>query len=136
MASALLLLLLLLCAGVCGDPTQEVFPLTDIANFRGPVTDYAPGSIVRFRVLMQVNHGGRLAFCICDRSSNLDQACFNSRQLLRCVQVSAALLFWCTWWHTHAACGAHCSAVQCCCQQRAALLIWCWLESGGSAWSL
>jgi hypothetical protein len=82
-ALLLLLLPLLYCAGVCGNPTQEVFPHTDIANFRGPVTDYAPGSIVRFRVLMQVNHGGRLAFRICDRSSNLDQACFNSRQLLR-----------------------------------------------------
>jgi hypothetical protein len=68
---------------VCGDPTQEVSPATNIANFRGPVTTFAPGSVVRMRVLMQVNHGGRLTFRICDRSSNLDQACFNSRELLR-----------------------------------------------------
>jgi hypothetical protein len=32
---------------------------------------------------MQVNHGGRLTFRICDRSTNLDQNCFNGRTLLR-----------------------------------------------------
>jgi hypothetical protein len=87
----MLLLLLLLpllthplrCAGVCGDPVQEVSPETNIIGFRGPVTDYQACAVVRFRVLMQVNHGGRLTFRICDRSNNLDQARFNSRVLLR-----------------------------------------------------
>jgi hypothetical protein len=73
----------LLLSGVCGDPYQEVSPATNMANFQGPVTTYQSGQIIRVSVRLQVNHGGRLTFRLCDRRTNLDQGCFNSRTLLR-----------------------------------------------------
>jgi hypothetical protein len=71
------------CAGVCRDPYQGIS--SDLTTFTtGPVTSYTAGQRVSFRVRMQVNHGGRLTFRICDRSTGLDQNCFtNGRTLLR-----------------------------------------------------
>uniref|UniRef100_A0A383WNU1 Uncharacterized protein n=1 Tax=Tetradesmus obliquus TaxID=3088 RepID=A0A383WNU1_TETOB len=73
----------LLFSGVCGDPYQEVSPATNIANFLGPVTTYQSGQIIRANVRLQVNHGGRITFRLCDRRTSLDQGCFNARTLLR-----------------------------------------------------
>uniref|UniRef100_A0A383WKR5 Uncharacterized protein n=1 Tax=Tetradesmus obliquus TaxID=3088 RepID=A0A383WKR5_TETOB len=72
-----------MATGVCGDPYQEVSPATNIANFPGPVTTYQSGQVIRANVRLQVNHGGRITFRLCDRRSNLDQGCFNARTLLR-----------------------------------------------------
>ncbi|WIA36814.1 hypothetical protein OEZ86_008069 [Tetradesmus obliquus] len=69
--------------GVCGDPYQEISPATNIANFPGPVTTYQSGQVIRANVRLQVNHGGRITFRLCDRRTNLDQGCFNARTLLR-----------------------------------------------------
>ncbi|WIA36822.1 hypothetical protein OEZ86_008086 [Tetradesmus obliquus] len=68
--------------GVCGDPYQEA-PASNMANIRGPVTTYRSGQVFRVNVRLQVNHGGRLTFRLCDRRTNLDQACFNARTLVR-----------------------------------------------------
>lgn len=81
-SSCMTVLLLAAVAGVCGDPYQES-PITNIANFAGPVTTYTSGQTIRVTVRLQVNHGGRLTFRLCDRRSNLDQSCFNARPLLR-----------------------------------------------------
>lgn len=72
-------------AGVCGDPYQEVSPSTNIAAISNyPIQAiYTSGQTVRFSIRMQVNHGGRFTFRLCDRRTNLDQACFNARTLLR-----------------------------------------------------
>ncbi len=66
---------------MCGDPYQGI--ASDLTSFVGPVTSFTAGQTVRMRVKMQVNHGGRLTFRICDRSSGLDQNCFDSRTLFR-----------------------------------------------------
>lgn len=73
------------CAGVCGDPYQES-PTTNLATFTGltwPVTTFTAGQTFKPTVKLQVNHGGRITFRLCDRRSNLDQACFDGRTLLR-----------------------------------------------------
>ncbi|WIA28065.1 hypothetical protein OEZ86_010650 [Tetradesmus obliquus] len=69
--------------GVCGDPYQEVSPASNMATFQGPVTAYQSGQTIRVSVRLQVNHGGRLTFRLCDRKTNLDQGCFNARTLVR-----------------------------------------------------
>jgi hypothetical protein len=70
---------------VCGDPTQEVSPATNIAAISNyPIqARYTSGQTVRFTVNLQVNHGGRFTFRLCDRRDNLDQGCFDQRVLLR-----------------------------------------------------
>ncbi|WIA16618.1 hypothetical protein OEZ85_013285 [Tetradesmus obliquus] len=68
--------------GVCGDPYQEA-PASNMANYAGPVTTYRSGQTITVNVRLQVNHGGRLTFRLCDRRTNLDQGCFNARTLQR-----------------------------------------------------
>jgi hypothetical protein len=80
---------------VCGDPYQEVSPATNLATFQGPVTTYQSGQTIRVTVRLQVNHGGRLTFRLCDRRTNLDQACFNARTLLRYYLLAASALQLC-----------------------------------------
>eukprot|EP00775_Hariotina_reticulata_P006044 gene6044-6282_t len=63
-----------------GDPL--VTNMAALTNYPIQAT-YTSGQTVRFSVLLQVNHGGRFTFRLCDRRSNLDQACFNARTLLR-----------------------------------------------------
>jgi len=84
-----------ICAsGVCGDPYQEVSPLTNIAAITNyPIqATYTSGQTVTFTIKMQVNHGGRMTFRLCDRRTDLNQACFNARTLLRSVYLHGELV--------------------------------------------
>ncbi|KAF8060357.1 endochitinase [Scenedesmus sp. PABB004] len=73
--------------GVCGDPWQN---LRDPANanwmaaqVQSPSATYAPGSRVSLQWTITTNHGGWIGFKICDRNTNLDQACFDRFPLQR-----------------------------------------------------
>lgn len=83
-----------ICSGVCGDPYQEVSPLTNIAAITNyPIqATYTSGQTVTFTIKMQVNHGGRMTFRLCDRRTDLNQACFNARTLLRSVYLHGELV--------------------------------------------
>ena len=71
--------------GVCGDPYQEQ-ATTNFAwqGFSSQAT-YASGGIINVEVMLNVNHGGKFEFSLCNRNSNLDQACFDSNRLRRCA---------------------------------------------------
>lgn len=66
-------------AGVCGDPFEgggEAFATMAWGRL-GTAGTFSPGQRVPMRVRLTANHGGRFAVQICDRTSNLDHACFN-----------------------------------------------------------
>jgi len=68
--------------GVCGDPFQGLS--TNMAGTTYPISaTYTSGQTVEFRVNLRVNHGGVYRFRLCNRRTNLDQACFNALPLVR-----------------------------------------------------
>lgn len=66
-------------AGVCGDPFQggDMGYATMPWGRFGVAGTYSPGQRITMRITLTANHGGRFAFQLCDRTSNLDHACFN-----------------------------------------------------------
>jgi hypothetical protein len=82
-------------AGVCGDPFEgreswwETKPFNE---FNIVLPTYQSGGIMRVRVDLSANHGGKFGFSICQRTGNLDQACFN--QHLTRVDIPGERWFW------------------------------------------
>ena len=70
--------------GVCGDPYQDQSTNYAGQGFSSQAT-YASGGIINVEVMLNVNHGGKFEFFVCNRNNNLDQACFNSNRLIRCA---------------------------------------------------
>jgi hypothetical protein len=46
---------------------------------------YTQGAVVTLNAFLTANHGGKFSFRVCPRSSSLDEACFGSNYLTRCV---------------------------------------------------
>lgn len=75
-------------AGVCGDPFEGGTGPGFWANkpfneYNINLPRYAAGSRITLNVELSANHGGKFGFAICDRTSNLDQACFDRFPLTR-----------------------------------------------------
>lgn len=74
--------------GVCGDPFQAAAGQAS-TNFVGASPNiqatYIQGQTISITIDVNINHGGRFAFSVCSRNSNLDQTCFNQNPLQRCV---------------------------------------------------
>lgn len=76
--------------GVCGDPWQAV-PASSSADLlsyhvnrpTSAQATYRPGDRVSFQWRVTANHGGRFGFKLCNRNTNLDQACFDANVLQR-----------------------------------------------------
>jgi hypothetical protein len=86
-------MILLHIQGVCGDPFQGI---TDKAldgywarTTLTPSATYSVDQRVRFTWQLTTNHGGYVAFKICNRNTGLDQACFDANPLSRSVSVIA-----------------------------------------------
>ena len=71
--------------GVCGDPYQGE-QSTNFAgrNFSSQAT-YGEGSVITVDMALNVNHGGRFEFFLCNGKTNLTQSCFNKYPLKRCA---------------------------------------------------
>ena len=81
--------------GVCGDPFEgrESWWATKPFNeFNIALPTYQSGSRIRIRLDLSANHGGKFGFSICQRTSNLDQACF-SQHLTR-IDIPGERWFW------------------------------------------
>lgn len=67
---------------MCGDPYQAMS-----TSFATQPTDiqatYTAGQTINLQVLLNVNHGGRFGFKLCNRRNSLDQACFDQFPLVR-----------------------------------------------------
>lgn len=50
-----------------------------------PAATYTQGGVISLSVILTANHGGKFSFRVCPRSSSLDEACFGSNFLTRCV---------------------------------------------------
>lgn len=82
----------LLRAEVCGDAFQDLRD-PSLGNYFATkvtqATSFTAGQRVRFSWQLTANHGGFLAFKICSRNTNLDQACFDAKPLQRCAGSSS-----------------------------------------------
>lgn len=70
--------------GVCGDPFQDA-STNFVAAAHSVQATYSQGQTIDITVDVNVNHGGRFSFSVCNRNSGLDQSCFDQNKLERCV---------------------------------------------------
>lgn len=68
--------------GVCGDPYQGMASAF-AANPTAIQVTYTAGQTINLEVRLNVNHGGRFGFKLCNRRTGIDQACFNQYPLVR-----------------------------------------------------
>lgn len=85
-------------AGVCGDPFEGGTGPGYWANkpfneYNIALPTYTAGSRITINIELTANHGGKFGFAICDRTSSLDQACFDRFPLTR-ADLPAERWFW------------------------------------------
>ena len=71
--------------GVCGDPYQDETNSNFVGRAFSSQATYASGSVIQLKMALNVNHGGRFQFFLCNRKSNLVQSCFDAYPLKRCA---------------------------------------------------
>jgi hypothetical protein len=83
--------------GACGDlpirrTSNSMVGIEAVQRTQHHLTHYQSGGRIRVRVDLTANHGGKFGFSICQRTGNLDQACFN--QHLTRTDIPGERWFW------------------------------------------